>query len=313
MELRQLRYFLAVAEERNLTRAADVVGIRPTSLSEQIIALEREFGVALFVRTSSGMTPTRAGARLMVHARAVVESARRARESMREREALRVAVTPGAPPWLAAALWRAAGEFVLDVADLQTSEQLTRLREGTLDTGVVLLPAEMPGLHHAVVADAELGVVVAADHRLAGREAVRPVDLDGSALLWFARSSAPGYYDAVREWWTRSGWHPAVVHESAPRRTLFTAALTHGEDVVALRPRWDVRPGDGLAWLPLIADPPRIRYALTWNATDSAAPRYREIADDLARSEPPHTHPALPRGRHAPRSGLLESDQATAP
>ncbi|GAB4585796.1 LysR family transcriptional regulator [Nocardia sp. IFM 10818] len=84
MELRQLRYFLAVAAERNLTRAAEVVGIRPTSLSEQIIVLEREFGMALFVRTSSGMTPTRAGTRLPAHARAVVESARRAREPVRE-------------------------------------------------------------------------------------------------------------------------------------------------------------------------------------------------------------------------------------
>lgn len=65
MELRQLRYFLAVAEERNLTRAADAVGIKPTSLSQQIIALERELGTALFVRSSVGMAPTRAGTRLV--------------------------------------------------------------------------------------------------------------------------------------------------------------------------------------------------------------------------------------------------------
>jgi DNA-binding transcriptional LysR family regulator len=255
VELRQLRYFLAVAEERNLTRAADVVGIRATSLSQQIIALERELGAALFVRVSSGMVPTQAGVRLMPHARAVVESVRRARESVQEHRSVCLAVTPGAPPWLAAVLWRSAGEPAPEVADMQTAEQLTRLREGALDAGVLLLPADLSGLHHVTVADADLGVVVAIDHRLARRNVVRWADLDGSALLWFARSSAPGYYDAIRESWIRSGWRPATVRESAPRRTLFNAELAHG-DVVALRPVWDVRPDDGLVWLPFAAGAP---------------------------------------------------------
>ncbi|GAA5094830.1 LysR family transcriptional regulator [Nocardia iowensis] len=297
MELRQLRYFLAVAEERNLTRAAEVVGIRPTSLSQQIIALERELGAALFVRSASGMTPTQAGARLTEHARVVVESARRARESVRQRRALRLAVTPGAPPWCASTLWRAAGELVPEIADSQTSEQLTQLRDGVLDAGVLLVPADLSGMSHIPVEDAELGVVVASDHWLAGRNVVRWADLDGCALLWFARSWAPGYYDAIRESWIRAGWQPTAVRESAPRRGLFGAELTHGGNVVALRPVWDVRPGEGLVWLPFAADAPRIRYALAWHAADPAAARYRAIAADLVRAAQPHTHPATPRGQ----------------
>ncbi|MEV6275845.1 LysR family transcriptional regulator [Nocardia sp. NPDC051832] len=245
MELRQLRYFLAVAGERNLTRAADVVGIRPTSLSQQIIALERELGAALFERTAAGMTPTRAGLRLVPHARAAVAAAGRGLHAVREGGALRVAVTPGAPPHVAAAIWRAVDDPVAEVVDRQTAEQLSGLRDGTLDLGVLLLPADLSGLDHAVIADAELGVVVAADHRLAGRDALRWTDLDGSALLWFARSAAPGYYDAVRAAWTRAGWQPTAVRASSPRRALFSAELGFGGDVLALRPAWDVRPGDG--------------------------------------------------------------------
>ncbi|QBS44531.1 LysR family transcriptional regulator [Nocardia sp. CS682] len=297
MELRQLRYFLAVAEERNLTRAAEAVGIRPTSLSQQIIALERELGAALFVRSSAGMTPTQAGARLVGHARTVVESARRARESIQQRSGLRLAVTPGAPPWCASALWRAAGELVPEVADMQTAEQLTRLRDGALDAGVLLLPADLPGLQAVTIEDTELGVVVARDHRLADRKVVRWDDLDGCSLSWFARSWAPGYYDAIRETWLRAGWHPVTVRESAPRRVLFGAELAHGGDIVALRPAWDVRPDDGLVWLPFAADAPRIRYALVWNAADSAAARYRSIAADLVATATPHTHAVLPRGQ----------------
>ncbi|WP_194836782.1 LysR family transcriptional regulator [Nocardia sp. XZ_19_369] len=297
MELRQLRYFLAVAEERNLTRAAEVVGIRPTSLSQQIIALERELGAALFVRSSAGMTPTQAGARLVGHARTVVESARRAQESIQQRSGLRLAVTPGAPPWCASALWRAAGESVPEVADLQTAEQLSRLRDGALDAGVLLLPADLSGLQAVTIEDTELGVVVALDHRLADRKMVRWDDLDGCTLSWFARSWAPGYYDAIRETWIRAGWHPVAVRESAPRRGLFGAELAHGGNVVALRPAWDVRPGDGLVWLPFAADAPRIRYALVWNAADSAAARYRSIAADLVAAATPHTRAVLPRGQ----------------
>ncbi|WP_433683960.1 LysR family transcriptional regulator [Nocardia sp. CA-119907] len=310
MELRQLRYFLAVAEECNLTRAADVLGIRPTSLSQQIIALERELGAALFVRTSSGMTPTAAGARLVAHARATMESARRARESVRKERVLRLAVTPGAPPWLAPALRRAAADPAPEITDLQTAEQLPRLRGGALDAGVLLLPADVAGLHHVTIEHAELGVVVASGHRLAGRDAVRWADLEGSALLWFARSSAPGYHDAARDSWVRSGWRPVDVREGPPRRVLFAAELRYGGDIVALRPVWDVWPGDGLVWVPFAADALRIRYALVWNPADSFAARYREIAADLVAADPPHTHPVLPRGQRGPRSAVLETDRA---
>ncbi|MCP2288214.1 LysR family transcriptional regulator [Nocardia amikacinitolerans] len=309
MELRQLRYFLAVAEERNLTRAAEAIGIRPTSLSQQIIALERELGSALFVRSAGGMTPTRAGARLAEHARAVVDSARRARESVREERIPRVAMTPGAPPWSASALWRGIAEPTLEFLDMQTAEQLPGLREGSLDMGVLLLPADLSGLDHVVIAEAELGVVVSADRRLAQRNAVRWTDLDGSALLWFVRSAAPGYHDSIRDSWIRAGWRPTAIRTSAPRRALFAAELAHGGDVVALRPAWDVRPGDGLVWLPFAADAPSIRYALAWNPADSAATRRHRRVADLVRAERPHVPAVLPRGQRGPASASLEADR----
>lgn len=308
-----MRYFLAVAEERNLTRAADTVGIRPTSLSQQIIALERELGTTLFVRGSTGMTPTRSGTRLMEHARAVLNSARRAQDSVREERAPRIAVTPGAPPWLAAALWRSLADPTLELVDMQTTEQLSALREGSLDAGVLLLPTDLSDLTHTVIAEAELGVIIAADHPLAERSTIRWTDLTGSALLWFPRSAAPGYHDAIRDSWTRVGWHPSAIRETPPRRTLFAAELTHGGNVVALRPAWDARPGDGLIWRPLTAPTPSIRYALVWNSTDSEAPRYHETAADLRRAEPPHTPTFSPRGQHNPTSASLESDRVAPP
>ncbi|MEV6326059.1 LysR family transcriptional regulator [Nocardia sp. NPDC051787] len=312
MELRQLRYFLAVAEERNLTRAAETLGIRPTSLSQQIIALERHLDTRLFVRTSAGMTPTPAGERLFDRARAVVAEARRAEESVRGGRTLRLAVTPGVSPDVVAMLWQVAGTHAVDIADMQTAQQVTGLRGGVLDAGLLLLPVDSPDLDCVTVADAELGVVAAVGHRLARQDSVRWPDLDGSALLWFARASAPGYHDAVRDAWTRAGWRPAVVREGAPRRVLFEAELRHGGDVIGLRPAWDVPVGAGLAWLPFAEGAPRIRHALAWNAGDFRAARFRAWADDLAYALVPHTRPELPRGQRAAASAVLDTGRAAS-
>lgn len=319
-----MRYFLAVAEERHLTRAAAELGIRPTSLSQQIIALERELGATLFVRTPAGMAPTDAARRLMPDARAAVEAAARAAESVRGRPSpVRAAVTPGAPPWVADALWRAAGAAAPEVAELQTGDQLAALRGGRLDVGVVLLPEEVGGLACVTVAEAELGVVVAAAHPLADRGEVAWSDLTGNALLWFRRTAAPGYHDAVREACAQAGWTPREIRYGAPRRALFRAELTGGAPdtdqgqnpdavaVVALRPAWDVRAGDGLVWLRLRGPVvPCIRHGLVWDPSDPSVAQYAGRVAELLSEAPPYGCAAKPRGHASAEADLVAYGRA---
>ncbi|MFD4438479.1 LysR family transcriptional regulator [Nocardia sp. NPDC058519] len=291
MELRSLRYFLAVVEERHLTRAAEALGIRPTSLSQQIIGLERDLDTSLFVRTAGGMVPTAAADRLVPHALAAVAAARRAAESVRTRPLLHVAVTPGAPPWVVAELWRATADFAPEFTDTQTGEQLVRLRNGALDLGLLLMPEDLTGLDHITIAEAELGAVVAVGHRLAGRTAVQWADLHPSSVLWFSQPCAPGYHQAIQQHWLRAGWRPSSMRNGSPRRALFVAELSGGDDVVALRPAWDVRDGDGLVWIPFASDAPRIRHALAWSVENPHAAKYATMAADLACVAVPHKHP----------------------
>ena|SRR5437879_3765480 len=83
MELRQLRYFVAVAEERHFGRAAKRLGVAQPALSRQMQRLEKEFGGALLVRTPQGTRPTRAGQTLLEEARRLVTSADAAADHVR--------------------------------------------------------------------------------------------------------------------------------------------------------------------------------------------------------------------------------------
>ncbi|MEV0324641.1 LysR family transcriptional regulator [Streptomyces sp. NPDC050658] len=286
MELRQLRYFRAVADEGNLSRAAETLGLRSSSLSEQIIALERQLGVELFRRTPAGMAPTAAGTALLPHARAVIAAASAAEECVRDTASerrWRVGVTPGSPHTVIARLWdllRDAGA-VAEPVDASTAEQVGAVRRGDLDAGLVCLPVDDRRLSCRVVSDEPLGVLMAERHRLAAAgTTVRLTwdDLFEEQLLWFPREFAPGYHDDVLAACHAAGWWPRL-RARPPRRALFTAELRAGRDLIALRPRTALADGTGLAWRPL-SGAPRLRHALVWRA-DGGQRRGSGVAETM--------------------------------
>ncbi|GAA2639660.1 LysR family transcriptional regulator [Actinomadura fulvescens] len=292
MELRQLRYFSAVAQEEHLTRAAGLLGIRGTSLSQQIIALERELGTALFRRTPGGMVLTAAGQALLPHARRSLDAAHagiRAVQNARSAERTwRVGVTPGAPAAVIASMRARVHE--VDLLDLPVSHQLEALSRGDLDAALIVLPAATSGLSSRIVSDVPLGVLMSSGHPLTGRVPLGWNDLDGQELLWFHRELAPGYHDAMLEAFRLAGWRPRRIRRGPPRRGLFVAELTHSRSVVAVRPEWDG--GDRLAWSPL-PSAPRLRHALVWSPSHPDAGRL----GDLAREAMAETDEAVPHGR----------------
>ncbi|WP_214322917.1 LysR family transcriptional regulator [Nonomuraea sediminis] len=295
MDLRQLRYFRAVAEERHLTRAAERLGLRGTSLSQQILALERDLGVELFRRTTGGMVPTAAAMALLPRAVALLEAAdqaaRVARDAAAGRRVLRVGVTPGSPPHVIPVLWEAARDLDIEpeFLDLPTSSQAELLRMSGLDLGLMVLPADLAGLDATLVSDEPLGVLVADSHPLACRSSVTFADLEGMELLWFRRDLAPGYHDEVLDACRTAGWVPERVRERPAREGLFAAELRYGRDLVALRPAWAAI--KGTAWVPLAGEPPRVRHVLAHGGT--------ALVSDLLRQAFPPRSEASPRGQRA--------------
>jgi DNA-binding transcriptional LysR family regulator len=176
IELRLLRYFAVVAEERHVGYAAARLFISQPALSQQIRALEEQVGVPLFVRHPRGMELTEAGEVLLQEARQVLASSERLEAAVEElsrghTEGLRLGLPPGLPPGLLpdllAALRDREPDARVEVRELTTPEQLAALRDGSLDLGLVREPVDR--LSRSTLLVEPLGVSLPATHRLAER------------------------------------------------------------------------------------------------------------------------------------------------
>src|SRR6201994_247030 len=211
MELRYLRYFLAVAETRNFTRAAAQCYVAQSALSEQIARLEAETGVQLFVRTSRTVRLTAAGEVLVPLAQRIladVETAQAELDALaglrRGRLRLGLIQTSGGALDLAAVLGdfhRRFGEIEFEVTSEPSAGMVAAVEAGSLDLAIVGLHPEdvPPGLEHQLLSQDPLVAVVASRHTLAGRARVRVAELAGpGAFIHFRRGSGiRRYVDAA--------------------------------------------------------------------------------------------------------------------
>jgi len=178
IELHQLRYFVAVAEERHFTRAAARFHVAQPSVSAQIQALERSLGAELFHRDRRGVALTEAGAELLPIARQILAGVEEAGLRLQGLDGLsRGHLAVGATPSLATTLLPAAlGAFhhrhpgvALTVVEEGSHLLVERLASGLLDLGLVILPLRHAALDTTALVTEELVVVVGPRHRLAAR------------------------------------------------------------------------------------------------------------------------------------------------
>jgi LysR family hca operon transcriptional activator len=220
MELRHLRYFVAVAETGGLTTAAKQrLHTAQPSLSRQIRELETEVGVPLLIRSARGIELTAAGLAFLDHARnalaqaeAATEAARRSADPAKPIFALGF-LTGQEMVWLPEAMSVLRDELpriqvtVLSQYSPLLAEGLTR---GKLDLAFMRAEPEMPGLTYQVVAKEHLVVVFPSDHRLASLEEIDPREFSGESFIT-ASSTAPTVKAFIDKFMSRSGLdiHPA--------------------------------------------------------------------------------------------------------
>jgi DNA-binding transcriptional LysR family regulator len=223
MDLRQLRYFTAVAEELHFGRAAQRVGIAQPPLTQQIQKLERELGCQLLERGRK-TTLTPAGSALLDRARRLLEDAGLAADAARRASRGETGeLTIGAPPSLMlSSLPEVIGRYRrqfprvrLTLKERATSAIEEAVRGGEIDLGFLRETTPDPPLQFERVLEERVVAVLPARHRLARTREVKAESLSGEPFVFFPRRLGPVFYDRLVAFCSQAGFAPRVAQEAA--------------------------------------------------------------------------------------------------
>lgn len=279
IELRHLRYFLAVAERLNFHAAADHLDIAQPALSQQVRQLEDRLGATLFRRTTRSVSLTLAGEAFLPRVRHVLEGVHAAAEQARRAQRGQVGtvrigfVTLAVHGVLGEAL-RAVSvhnpDLSFDLVEMGTDEQLDAVRTGALDIGLCR-PHDRAvwRLASRVVWRGPYMLALPQEHRYAGRKRLRLRELAEEPWVMFARSTQPGLYDRVLAACAAAGFAPRIVQHASQKPTII--ALVRAGVGVALIPSFmEASMGPGVVLLPVSGKLPKVELTAVWRREPDA-------------------------------------------
>lgn len=285
MELRQIRFFVAVAEERHFGRAAERMYIAQPALSQHIRRLERDLGVQLFDRSARHVRLTPAGEAFLDVARRMLrqvdegtEAARRAEAGESGSLALGAHMAVAAPVLsLLLRHWHRVRPAVQPrLTSGRTRDLVDLVRRRELDVALVDGPVSDGSLDTALVLEDRLVVVLPANHRLARQEMVSLRDLRGDRFVAVARRSSVSLHDRLIELCAGAGFHPDIALE-VDDPDLLPVAVTAGLGVgLVASVAVAGRPLPGLVWRP-VDDPAAVIPLVAVSAREGATPQTREF------------------------------------
>ena len=242
MELRHLRYFVAIGEEENYRRAAQRLNVAQTALSTQIQDLEAELGFKLFDRLPRGVKLSVAGRLFLEDARRILQqvseaAARAARVARGQSGTLRVGFTEnaswrGVVPESLRRFRERQPDAELQLTPATSLEQIEGLRSGRLDAGFVFNMSKTDSeLDHIPVALQHVELAVPKGHPLIKLKKLRLRDLSDASFVWFPRREAPAFYDRLMHECFRGGLKsPRIVQEGLNESTILSL-VSHGMGV----------------------------------------------------------------------------------
>jgi DNA-binding transcriptional LysR family regulator len=280
MELRHLRYFVAVAEELNFTHAAARLRVAQPALSSQVKDLEHELQARLFERGRRGVQLTRAGRVLYPRARALLLQAAEAADEARIAAGLITGtLVLGFPSGLhlnhlspvLEAFRKAHPKVDFDFNHGRQGEQLKALREGRLDLAFITLPGALDALDYRAIWRVPYKVVLPKKHPLAKRKHFELADLRGQDFVFCARESRPEFYDEFFRHCANAGFHPHVVKEVGGYPTNILGLISVGTGLSVLPHFEQVESFLGIVWRPLLKPRLWTDFALAWRR-EAASP-----------------------------------------
>lgn len=279
MELRHLRYFVAVAEELHFGRAAVRLHVAQPSLSRQIQVLERELGASLFVRRNRRIELTTAGRVFLEGARQTLEAADiAARDTQRaargEIGRLAIGFVGSAAYVVLPSLLRAFRMRYPDVAlslhAMTTQEQVTAFQNRSIQIGILRPPVGERMLALQTVAHESLVVALPESHPLAQSERVLLAALANEPLILYPRADGPGVHDAIVSQCLQAGFTPRIVQEAAEMTTI-AGLVAGGIGIALVLASTDHLHSWGVAYRPVDGDIPSWELALAWRQDDTSA------------------------------------------
>jgi DNA-binding transcriptional LysR family regulator len=278
VELRHLRYFVAVAEELHFGRAAARLRIAQPPLSRQIHALEGEIGTELFDRSRRRVELTRAGKVLLDEVRRTfaqidraVDLARRAGRG--ESGALSIgfvsAVTHTSLPVILRAFRRNFGHVELYLREMSPADQVLALREGRIQVGFLRAPIDEPTLAVETILRERLVAALPVSHPLAARKRLALRALAREPFVLFPRHLGPGFYDQIIALCRQAGFSPRVIQE-APQMVTIASLVAVGLGVSVMPASVSHLWREGVAFLPLTGRIPPPELVMAWRPDDTS-------------------------------------------
>jgi LysR family cyn operon transcriptional activator len=288
IEIRHLRYFLAVAETENFTRAAERLRITQPSVSQQVAQLERTLRTPLFRRIGKRVQLTEAGAAFRTGAEVVLRKLEDARESVHDVADLvtghvDLGVIPALHvawvPWVLERMSRHYPGVTVGVQERASSGIETELEAGRLDLGFGLVTRSSPNIRYERLVSEPFSLLVSDENEFAGRRAVEPRDLEGVRLVLL-----PNSFDMRRagdEIFRRSRVRPRIVFEIGNIDSVLSTVVRAGTPTLLPAIVLRGREALGLRAIPLAGKTRHIDFGLLWPVASSASPAALAVAASL--------------------------------
>lgn len=276
MELRQLRYFVTLAEELHFGRAAEREHIVQSALSQQVQRLERELGVRLLERSTHHVALTAAGVVFLVEARQILAHVDRAAQAARSAVAasapLRVGIIDSSYDSMPQILYEVQARYpglVIHQVEASVPEQYQLLIDGRLDVGVGRAALAPPQIASLLFRQDPLGVLVPDGHRFAELEGVSVAILAEEPLLLAEDARAPEFNQFTVEMCRAAGFTPTV-HEGTVESIRAAAGLVAQGRCLYCVPSSCSSALPGTTWRPLTEPASSYPWSVLWRATDTS-------------------------------------------
>ena len=258
LDIRLLRYFAVVAEENNISRAAQRLFISQPPLTRHIRHLEAQLGVTLFQRHSKGLILTDAGREVLEMIRPLLVLQERTLAALSQLSAhspqpLRLGLTTAFEQGIFAAVESALSDHTrtLHITRHASPALAQQVRKGKLDAALVALPLNTEGLHlHPLPYQEPLIAALPASWPEAATPALTLRALNHRPLFWFKRERNPDFFDYTRRIFDRAGYSPAYVEEPAEHDVLL-ARIARGEGMILLPASFSAIQRQGVVFCPV--------------------------------------------------------------